>query len=234
MIPIHNELPPPTKIPPPTPTKMPPPTPTKIPTTKNKTIHPHDRHLSKTTIIVHNNKWKKFNDTEKTNILLWPIFVILLIIIYVVYVTKFNKGDFSIIAPGEKNSKKPKSYIQYSNQKMAKCPNLKTIGVITYPNADNRTVYSITGNKYLYNNVITLRSGRPDRGFYSCNQNGACLTYSFITKNEKCTNGQSRSTLKASDNCIGGYGCHYKTTNGMGQQHLHTYCKGIQKTCPLN
>jgi len=197
----------------------------------NRNNNHRNSHKTTTHIIIHHdNKRNHFSMAEKVNVLLWPILVVLLIIAYIVYVMKFNDGNWTL-APSDKESKDPKR-IFYSNKYIDNCPNLKTVGVKSYKNANDKTVYSITGNKnHPYNNAISLRSGRPDRGFYDCDQSGYCLTYTFITKNEKCTDRQNRLTLKTSDNCIGGYGCHYKTDAQVHQQDLHTYCSGM-KTCP--
>jgi hypothetical protein len=59
----------------------------------------------------------------------------------------------------------------------------------------------------LYPNAITLFSGVPNRGFYSCTANKKCLTYKFTTKNalNKTANEYIMGFTKK-QNCIGGVG----------------------------
>jgi len=100
--------------------------------------------------------------------------------------------------------------ITYSGNPVV-CDNINLISIKSYADIPNRTVYSIKSTPGMeYNNVITLASGKPLVGFYNCTKNKQCLTYSFKTKEEPCSDKQQvKDNLNPSTNCIGGKGCHF-------------------------
>ena len=105
------------------------------------------------------------------------------------------------------NPKNPKS-IMYSGKHVT-CKNINLKRVVTNGNENNETLYTIDKSQanMLYPNAITLVSGVPSRGFYSCTANKKCLTYKFTTKSALGKNATEQEMGFTKDqNCIGGVG----------------------------
>lgn len=100
--------------------------------------------------------------------------------------------------------------IKYNDEAVT-CDNLNLISVKSYFNHNNITIYTIksTPGAEYHNNAILLSSGKPIKGYYSCNANNSCYSYTFITsQKQNCTGYKKMLDFTKNQNCIGGRGCH--------------------------
>jgi hypothetical protein len=135
------------------------------------------------------------------------VFIVISIILFIIGIVMFLQPPKKI-AP-LRNHKNPKN-ITYNGEPVS-CTNLNLITVKSYTDKNNRTLYTIKSTPNAqYNNAISLSSGAPRIGFYSCKSNNSCLTYNFIYSVDiNCTDNEKIMTFTKNQNCIGGRGCHW-------------------------
>jgi len=128
------------------------------------------------------------------------------IILFIIGIVMFAQPPKKIAPLGNPHLPAP---ITYSRNAVV-CDNINLISVKSYADVSNRTVYTIKSSPSSppYNNAISLASGHPLVGFYSCTKNNACQTYTFVTDQTPCTDYAISKHFTAKQNCIGGRGCH--------------------------
>ena len=133
------------------------------------------------------------------------VFIAISIILFIIGIIMFLQPPKKI-AP--LNNQLLPAPIKYNGETIV-CDNINLISIKSYADVENRTVYTIKSTPYMqYNNAITLASGKPLVGFYSCTKNNRCHTYSFKTEQEPCSAYQIQMNPTPIENCIGGKGCH--------------------------
>ena len=151
------------------------------------------------------------------------VFIAISIILFIIGIIIFLQPPKKITPLHNHKNPKP---IKYNNEPVT-CEYLNLITVKSYGDKNNRTLYTIKSTPNAqYNNAISLASGKPLVGFYSCTLNKSCLTYTFITSQQmNCTDDQKLMNFTKKQNCIGGRGCH--------RFNAHDHTTGELKKYPI-